>query len=654
MSQIIRTQLHAQAGKITEAERVLQRHLQEPALPAAPRPWLLRTARLFTALFAAQTLLAGIPAYAQITAAPGAVAGQKPLIDAAANGTPIVLVAPPSRAGVSRNLYDQLNVGPKGLILNNATAAVQTQLGGWITGNLQLGQTPARIILNEVTGANASQLRGYIEVGGQKADLVIANPNGITCDGCGLLNANRATLTTGRPQLGVDGALTGLDVRQGVITVGPGGLDATEQQQLDIIARGLLVEGDVFTQKLQAIIGANQVVYGTLQATPQTGSGDAPRFAIDIKDLGGMHAGQIYLIATDKGLGVNSTGRMSTLAGNLVLSANGELTLKDSYSAQDMLLAGAGQTTLTGQTLAQGKVRIDSPVQLLNSGALQAATLELNTPRIDNRGSIAQTAPGAHMALDLPGGLANSGAIYTPGNLSVSASSVTGASTGTATGSLLAGGAMTIAAPALDLHGQQLAADRDIHIQAHDLRAVASTVQSGGIVKLEGTGVVDLAGTTVTANSTAAVTGQSIVLDRSKVTALGNVQLTSAGRFSANAAEIASNAAIGVQAASISMSAGSVTAATTASLASAGEIRLDASTVVAGEQLRVTGEGVNTAGATVRVRWSTRAARSWPAPPPPMRSPSMRQASTTGAASCAPTAAWRWTPKVGGLTTPRA
>ena len=42
MSRIIRAQLLAQAAKITEAERVLQLQLQEPALPPAPRTWLMR------------------------------------------------------------------------------------------------------------------------------------------------------------------------------------------------------------------------------------------------------------------------------------------------------------------------------------------------------------------------------------------------------------------------------------------------------------------------------------------------------------------------------------------------------------------------------------------------------------------------------------
>ena len=35
----------------------------------------------------------------------------------------------------------------------------------------------------------------YVEVAGKKADVVIANPSGIQCDGCGVINAGRTTLT---------------------------------------------------------------------------------------------------------------------------------------------------------------------------------------------------------------------------------------------------------------------------------------------------------------------------------------------------------------------------------------------------------------------------------------------------------------------------
>ena len=94
------------------------------------------------------------PAQAQIT--PAGQAGQRPVMDAAGNGVPIVNIAPPSAKGVSHNTYQDFNVGNQGAILNNSTGNTQTQLGGWIRGNPQLGNS-ARVIVNEVISANPSQ-----------------------------------------------------------------------------------------------------------------------------------------------------------------------------------------------------------------------------------------------------------------------------------------------------------------------------------------------------------------------------------------------------------------------------------------------------------------------------------------------------------------
>ncbi|MCW5287515.1 filamentous hemagglutinin N-terminal domain-containing protein [Verminephrobacter aporrectodeae subsp. tuberculatae] len=567
----------------------------------APRPWLRRTARVFSALFLAQTLLAMPPAYAQLRATPGAPSGQKPLIDAAANGTPIVLIAPPSKSGVSRNQYEQFNVGPQGLILNNSTGTVQTRIGGWITGNLQLGLTPARIILNEVAGPNTSRLGGSVEVGGQRADVVIANPNGISCDGCGFLNTDRATLSTGRPQFGADNAITGLDVRQGLIHVGPGGLSATEQQQLELYARGLVVEGQINAHNLQSVIGANRVLYGAPGALPESsaheGTGTAPRFAVDIKALGGMYAGQLYLIATEKGLGVNSVGRSATTAGNMLLSVNGDLTLKDSYSAGNTRLVSTGRTTLTGQTLATGNVAIVAPGQLVNSGALQAKTLELDTPGIDNSGSIAQTAPGRSLALVLPGGLENSGQMHTPGDLSIQAAAVT--NRGAAAGRLSAGGSLQLVATSLQLTGQRLQANGNVTVQAQTLRATDTGVSAGGDVTLESQGPLDISGTTVSANGKTRVSGSETALGNARIAALGDVQITSPGAVTAHAADISSNAALSVQGSRVDMRASTLGAKQTARIRAGAEIRLDDSRLTAEQQVQLQGRGISTAGATL-------------------------------------------------------
>src|SRR5690606_27964012 len=119
-------------------------------------------------------------------------------------GVPVIQIAPPS-SGVSNNAFTEFNVGPAGVILNNSGVASQTQLAGQIAGNPHLGRGAATTILNQVTAPNPSQLRGLLEVAGQRANVIVANPAGITCDGCGFVNASRATLTTGRPVVGPDG-----------------------------------------------------------------------------------------------------------------------------------------------------------------------------------------------------------------------------------------------------------------------------------------------------------------------------------------------------------------------------------------------------------------------------------------------------------------
>jgi filamentous hemagglutinin family protein len=605
--------LYTRLSKITESERVLQLQLTEPALQTQHKPWFKRVARTFTAVYLLQTLLAVAPAYAQIVAAPGAAAGTKPLIDAAANGVPIVHIAPPSASGVSRNQYDQLNVGTNGLILNNSTTSVQTQLGGWINGNLQLGTTPARIILNEVSGTNASQLKGTIEVGGQKADIVIANPNGIHCDGCGFLNTDRATLSSGTPQFGAGGAITGFDVQRGSIGIGPGGLNASQQQQLDLYARGLVIDGAVWAQNLQAIVGANQVIYGAIGATPQyasqTGSTPAPTFAIDIKDLGGMYAGQIYLIATDKGLGVNSTGRLATLSGNLLLSAQGDLTLKDSYAEQNLQLSGTGKATLTGQTLSKGSARIDASQLLTNSGYLEAPTLQLDSAAINNSGSIIQSDPTQNLSFVLPGGLHNSGTIYTPANLSIQTTTL---SSDGNQGQLLAGGAMNIHADELNLTQQQLQANQNITVQAQTLRAGNASMQAGGQLTLTATGALDVSGSSLASNGQVNLSGADISLSHSQIVALQSVQIASPGNVAAYGVDISTNASLNVQGSGVDIRSASLSAANNVNVLTQGQLLLNATQLSAGQQATLVGQGISTAGATLTAERATLIAGTGP------------------------------------------
>lgn len=169
-------------------------------------------------------VLLPVSARADIIADGNAPGNQRPTILEAGNGVPLVNIRTPSAAGVSRNAYSEFNVDANGVILNNGRTHSQTQLGGWVQANPWLAKGSARVILNEVNASDPSRLNGFIEVAGSRAQVVVANPAGISCDGCGFINANRATLTTGEPVLH-NGQLQGYDVTQGQIRIEGAGLD---------------------------------------------------------------------------------------------------------------------------------------------------------------------------------------------------------------------------------------------------------------------------------------------------------------------------------------------------------------------------------------------------------------------------------------------
>ena len=111
-----------------------------------------------------------------------------------------------------------------------------TQLGGYIIGNSNLNGRAATVILNEVNGGSPSQLRGYTEVAGQGAHVILANPHGISCDGCGFINTPKVTLSTGRPIL-ENGRLARYDVEGGAIAIEGRGLNASNVSQFELITR---------------------------------------------------------------------------------------------------------------------------------------------------------------------------------------------------------------------------------------------------------------------------------------------------------------------------------------------------------------------------------------------------------------------------------
>jgi filamentous hemagglutinin len=358
-------------------------------------------------------------ASAQVIADPNAPGNQRPTVLQTTNGLPQINIQTPSAAGVSRNTYRQFDIQSNGAILNNARTNTQTQLGGWLQGNPWLATGSARIILNEVNSANPSQLRGYIEVAGQRAEVIIANPAGVNADGAGFINASRVTITTGTPQIS-GGNLEGYLVQRGTVTINGKGLDATLTDYTGILARAVQINAGIWAKDLNIVTGTNQINVEHTTHAATAGTGAAPMFALDVAQLGGMYAGKITLIGTESGVGVRNAGVIGASAGDVVLQSDGWLTNSGSIQATgagNTQISTAGDVTNSGTIYATGNTGIKARGNISISGLVAAqnhATVVANgaTSRID-------ATSGAVLA----SGLNTDGTLRTMGDLQVEAPS---------------------------------------------------------------------------------------------------------------------------------------------------------------------------------------------------------------------------------------
>nr|WP_181427679.1 filamentous hemagglutinin N-terminal domain-containing protein [Pseudomonas soli] len=366
----------------------------------------------------------------------------------AGNGVPIVNIATPNANGLSHNQFKDYNVDAQGLILNNAIERTQaTQLGGIIVGNPNLNGRAADIILNEVNGANPSQLRGYTEVAGKSAHVIVANPHGISCDGCGFINTPNVTLSTGKPVI-ENGQLSRYQVDQGTVSIQGAGLNASNVDQFEIITRATKINARIQANKLDIVAGRNDVDARTLTATARGGDGSPKQeLAIDSSALGGMYANTIRLVGTEAGVGVRLAGDM-VAGGDIHIDANGKLDLGQA-SAGGTLVAKAQGIDVQGPVHAAKDLAITSQGDLRNQRSLAA---------------------GDSLRLDSAGRVLNQGIV----EVGVSAD-----------GSRNRQGDLQVTAQAVDNNGHTLAASRDLAINTNDLANQDGTLSAGRSARID-------------------------------------------------------------------------------------------------------------------------------------------------------------------------
>ncbi|NKC13806.1 MAG: filamentous hemagglutinin N-terminal domain-containing protein [Gammaproteobacteria bacterium] len=379
---------------------------------------------------------------AEITAARNAAAAHQPGVESAGNGVPLVNIVRPNASGLSHNKYDRFNVGQPGAILNNSNQTLQrSQLGGLVQGNPNLSSSgPASVIVNEVISAKRSLLEGTLEVHGSRADVIVANPNGISCNGCGFINTPRVTLATARPELNSNGSLKSLLVEKGDINIGLNGANLDSVSAFELVSRKISIGGPVkVAGDLNLVAGRNSYAYQTGLITPLASDANEPGVAIDSSLLGGMYAGRIKIISTDRGAGVNTQGQMAANAHGMTLTADGKLVLGNVRAKRAI-----GATSKTQSIEVQRTLFADEAIVL---EANDAVTLDDNA-LIASSGDVSLKADSVSLgnAALVASGTREDGAQSNVGNLSVEADRLDAGD-----GQLAAGDTLTVTASTINL-----------------------------------------------------------------------------------------------------------------------------------------------------------------------------------------------------------
>ena len=504
----------------------------------------------------------------------------------AGNGVQVIDIAAGNAAGVSHNRYIQYNIDPSGQVLNNnsaktGTGALQSQLAGQVMPNLNLNDQ-ARVILNEVVANNRSSLQGYAEVLGGKADVIIANPYGITCAGCGFINSDRATLTTGQPVLGADGSVSGFQVNRGDILVTGKGLDSQRQDVLDLVARNVLIDGQVNGKDVGIVAGSNRFNYADRSVNALAADGDKPAYAIDSTALGGMYANRIRLLATEDGVGVRMRG--------------------EAASSSDFTLSASGRIELNGRVGAAQNLAVKYTGSQVDGGALQ---LNGSNAELSAKGDIGLDAGVGGVSL-------NAGKLTAERDLGVSAASLLDSSAGQ---SRFAARNLRLSISgnaAVDGSAWGAGGTSTLRFGSLQVGASGASLYAGSGLDLRGRGDVNLGTATLSAGTRAQLASETGSLrSAGQVKAQSGLSLEAAGQLE-NAGQLLSGGDLDVQGAGLSNS-GTVQAAGALRLGAAGrELKLDnqASGQLLGDTLAIQAGALTNAGTLQATHGSQINARS--------------------------------------------
>uniref|UniRef100_UPI003BEF0ABD two-partner secretion domain-containing protein n=1 Tax=Burkholderia arboris TaxID=488730 RepID=UPI003BEF0ABD len=334
-------------------------------------------------------------------------------VSTGAGGHQTVNIAP-AIGGVSNNTYSSFNVSRAGADLNNVGIG-------------------ARTIVNQVTSTNPSLIQGNINVLGARANVILANPNGITVDGGSFQNTGHVVLSTGQvsftdvtiaPNLINRNVVLNTD--RGAVTIGAGGSSGT-MLGLDLVAKQLAVNGPI-QNDYKNPIGIPGFIRGTVGNSTTTWDGgfsatdnshdwrigmSSPgatnkAIAVDITAVGGMTAGRLELVVTDQGAGVRSLGSLYANAGDAVVTSTGDIVIGRTASPNGSIKAADVSVTTSGALSLQG-----AQASAGNNATVQAGSISLS----DDASGPSTLSAGNAMNLTSGGGITNIGSTIQAGTV---------------------------------------------------------------------------------------------------------------------------------------------------------------------------------------------------------------------------------------------
>lgn len=379
-----------------------------------------------------------------------------PSIDKAPNDIEIINITSPNQLGISNNHYLDFNVKEVGAIINNSNNPITpTELGGLISSNPNLGDKQASLILNQVTSTHPSKLLGPLEIAGKQAGLLIANPNGISCEACSFANTTSVSLTTGfipsssllelekiskqsinsplSSSSNLEKELTyNLQFRVNKGHINIDSLNSSNIPSLNILSKSLSISHNLYAKNLNIILGSNTItldqkgallLWQPLRDKNSNQKGN-PKLALDVAYIGGVYANSIYLVASDEDASIRNSGTLATFAskeegdGGFNIDTRGHLLISAPNSkglSSDIASSSALNADTDGDDVPTFSF-LDAP-----NGIYANKSLSIKAKSLQNN-SVIQVQESA--SLNLQEDLINKGSIVSYKSLDINATSL--------------------------------------------------------------------------------------------------------------------------------------------------------------------------------------------------------------------------------------